>query len=71
MFPAILALLLIVCVWSFGDVGLRAKLILTMLYLASWVLVLWNPWIMFAAHSLLSIVFGAVAFGVDWLKQRV
>ncbi len=70
MLPAILALVLIVCVWVFGDVDLWAKLVLTALYLASWTLLLWSPWIMFSAHSLLSIVFGAVAFGVDWLNQR-
>ena len=70
MFPAILALVLIVCVWIFGDVSLGTKLMLTVLYLASWALVLLSPWIMIAAHALLSIVFGAAAFGVDWLNQR-
>ena len=70
MFPAILALVLIICVWIFGYVGLLAKLFLTALYLASWALVLWSPGIMIAAHALLSIIFGAVAFGVDWLNQR-
>ena len=70
MFPAILALVLIVCVWIFGDVSFGTKLVLTVLYLASWALMLLSPWIMITAHALLSIVFGAVAFGVDWLNQR-
>ncbi len=70
MFPAILALVLIVCVWIFGDVDLLAKIVLTVLYLASWALLLWHPYLLYAAHALLSIVFGAVAFGVDWLNQR-
>ncbi len=70
MFPIILALVLIICVWIFGDVDLPAKLFLTIVYLASWGLLLWHPSLIVAAHALLSIIFGAVAFGVDWLNQR-
>ncbi len=71
MFPAVLAFVLLVCVWIFGDAELSTKVLLTMLYLASWALLLWSPGVMFATHSLLSIILGAMAFGVDWLNQRV
>lgn len=71
VFIALLSTILIVCVWLFADVGLGAKLLLTVLYAASWTLLYWNTGALAAGHAVLSIIFGAVTFGVDWLNQRM
>ncbi len=71
MLPVILALVLIVFMWIEGDVDLSVKLLLTAVYLVSWGLLPWSPPLMCAAHTVLAIIFGAIAFGADWLNQRM
>jgi hypothetical protein len=62
----VLALVLLVCCWSVGEMEGRTKLVITGLYLASWLLMIINGWFVVAAQALFSLVVGTMTFGPGW-----
>ena len=73
LFIHVLAFVLVVCCWLVGDLEIRTKLILTLLYLASWGLLLIpsvGGYFVIAAQALLSIVLGWMTFGVEFFGGR-
>src|SRR5262249_60616728 len=70
----------LVCCWWGGDKGLRAKVILTLLYLARFGLLLlpalspelvwWGLALYGVAKVVLFAVIGTTTFGWDWLTRR-
>jgi hypothetical protein len=69
IFVGVLGLVLLICCWIVGDLELRTKLILTLLYLGSWALVFVNVGLLIAAQALMCIVLGFATFGPD-LSRR-
>jgi hypothetical protein len=63
LFVYFLALVLLGACWLVGDVEVRTKIILTLVYAASWALLLVGPYFLVAAHALYSIVVGMITFG--------
>jgi hypothetical protein len=70
LFVYVLALVLLACCWFMGDAEFRTKVILTVIYLASWALVFVWPYAVVAAQAILSIVLGYLTFGPEWLGGR-
>ena len=67
LFTGILGLVLILFMWSSRDVEGGAKIILTLMYLGSWLLVLVNPGLALAGQAIVALVVGGMTFGVEWL----
>ena len=67
-----LALVLCVCCWWVGDATFRTKALLTLLYVASFGLLLLpeQAYLFIVAQCVWAAVFGVAAFGVDFLNQR-
>ncbi len=65
----ILAVVLLVCCWVIGDLEFRTKLIVTGVYLATWLLVFLNPYLLVAAQALYCAVVGLMTFGPDWGRR--
>jgi hypothetical protein len=64
LFIFVLTLVLLICCWFMGEQEFRTKVILTVVYLASWGLIFVNPWFIISAQSLLSVVLWYSTFGV-------
>ena len=69
LFVSVMAFMLVVCLWLMGDVGVRAKAILTLIYLGSFALLFWNEYATTAVQALLSIIMGLTTFGADWGRR--
>ena len=68
LFPAVLGIVLVFCMWLMADAGILAKASLTLLFFVSCGLVLFvNPGIGMAALAILAIIMGATTFGMEWL----
>jgi hypothetical protein len=70
LFVYFLAVVLLVCCWAMGDMEVRTKLILTLLYLASWALLFASNHVVVAAQALLSIILGWMTFGLEFFGGR-
>ena len=70
MFVLVLTLILLGCCWAVGDMEFRTKALLTLLYAASWALVLVGGFAVIVAQALLSIVLGYMTFGAEFLSRR-
>jgi hypothetical protein len=68
----VLGLFVVVGCWLIGDVSVTGKIVLTVVYLASFgLLLLGNLSYLFTVAQCLLIVIGGVAtFGLDWLIRR-
>jgi hypothetical protein len=66
----ILALVLLVCCWWVGDMEVRTKLILTLVYLLSWGLVFVGGWALVGGQAVLCIVLGLMTFGPRFFSRR-
>jgi hypothetical protein len=73
MFVIVLTFILVVCCWWIGDLMFRTKVILTLLYLASFALILAKDFafLFIASQCVLAAVFGLATFGTDFLNRRV
>jgi hypothetical protein len=72
MYVAVLGLVLVVCLWLVGDVDLWVKLVLTLLYLATFAFLL-SPekaFLFTVGQCVMAAVNGAVTFGMDYLGRR-
>ena len=70
----ILAPVTLICCWLWGDVGLRAKLILTAIYGLIWASILIPDYgaILFPLEQIAFIVVvGSMTFGIQWLSRRI
>ena len=73
MFVSVLTLILVICCWWMGDVTFRTKLVLTVLYLASFGL-LWTTnyaYLFMVSQCILAAVVGVATFGTDFLNRRM
>jgi hypothetical protein len=73
MFVSVLTLILVICCWWMGDVTFRTKLLLTLLYLASFGL-LWTPnysYLFMVSQCILAAILGVATFGTDFLNRRM
>ena len=72
MFVLVFALVVVILCWWMGDLGFRTKVILTLLYGASFGLLLVKdaPYLFWVAQCALVAVIGGATFGVDWLRGR-
>ncbi|HEV3143141.1 MAG TPA: hypothetical protein VGZ47_04575 [Gemmataceae bacterium] len=62
----VLAFVLLVCCWIWGDLEFRPKLIVTAVYLGSWLLLFISPYAVIAVQALFCVVVGYMTFGSDW-----
>lgn len=62
----ILAVVLLACCWIIGDLEFRTKLIVTVIYLATWGLGFVSPYLLMASQALFCAVVGMMTFGPDW-----
>ena len=70
----ILAPVTLICCWFWGDVTLRAKLILTAIYGLIWASILIPEYgaILFPLGQIAFIVVvGTMTFGIEWLNRRI
>jgi hypothetical protein len=65
----IMAPILLACCWVLGDVEFRTKLIVTVVYLATWALIFVNVYAQAAAQALFCAVVGLMTFGPDWGRR--
>jgi hypothetical protein len=63
LFVYFLALVLLGACWLVAEAEVRTKVILTLVYAASWALLMLSPYFLVAAHALYSIVVGMITFG--------
>jgi hypothetical protein len=72
LFLTILTLILVTCLWVVGDVQFRTKVILTLLYLASFALLFakGQTYFFFVGQCVLAAVIGVASFGIDFLMRR-
>jgi hypothetical protein len=70
LFVYVLAAVLLAFFWYMGDVEFRTKVIMTLVYLASWDLVFWNSYAVIAVQALVSAVLGWLTFGAEFLGRR-
>jgi hypothetical protein len=68
LFVGILALILTAAMWWMGEWEFRTKLILTLIYFGTWLLVLVNPYLVLAAQALYCVVVGYGTFGSSFAK---
>ena len=67
----VMAVGLLICNWWVGEQQTRAKLILTLVYFASWLLLVFTGlWAVIAVQALFAIVVGMMTFGIDWMMKR-
>jgi hypothetical protein len=70
LFTAILNFVLLVFCWKDGDVSLLVKSIFTLVFLASFALILTSmPALCVVAQCALAAVIGATTFGPEWLMR--
>jgi hypothetical protein len=69
LFVIVLAFVVLVCCWWMGDMEGRSKLIITLLYLASWALAFINGWFLIGVQALFALIVGTMTFGPDWGKR--
>jgi hypothetical protein len=69
LFVYVLALVLLVCCWVIGDLEFRTKLIVTGVYLATWLLGFLSPYALVASQALFGAVVGLMTFGPDWGRR--
>jgi hypothetical protein len=60
----VLTLVLLVCCWLVGEHEFRTKVILTLVYLATWGLIFVDGWFIISAQALLSVVLWYSTFGL-------
>ncbi len=72
MFVVIFSLVVLAACWWMGDQTLLTKVILTLLYLASFALLLVPnyPFLFLVAQVVLILVIGGMTFGPEWLMKR-
>lgn len=72
MFVVIFSLVVLVACWWVGDQTLLTKLALTLLFLASFALLLIPdyPFLFLVAQVVLILVIGGWTFGPEWLMKR-
>jgi hypothetical protein len=60
---SVLALVLLVACWFVGDLEFRTKVILTLIYLASWVFAFIDGWALLGAQALVAFIVWWATFG--------
>jgi hypothetical protein len=72
MFVPILGFVLVVGLWVVGDVDVRAKLVLTLLYLGTFGFLLApeKAFLFTVGQCIMAAVIGAATFGMDYLGRR-
>lgn len=74
IFLVVFALGSLIACWIWSEVNVSTKIILTLLYVSSWgcLFIPFHARYLFPlAQSLLAVLFGAMAFGIDWLMKDV
>ena len=69
LFVFVLALVVLACCWYVGDMEVRSKLIITVVYLLTWVLTVINGWFVIGAQALFALVVGTMTFGPGWGRR--
>jgi hypothetical protein len=64
------AIVLLGCNWIVGDQKTITKILLTAVYLLSWLLLYVGFWAVSAAQAIFAIVVGTMTFGIDWMMKR-
>ena len=71
LFVLVMAFGLLICNWWVGAQETRTKLIVTAVYVASWLPILFiGLWAVIAIQALFVIVVGMMTFGIDWMMRR-
>jgi hypothetical protein len=70
LFVAILALVLVVATWLYGDQEGRTKLVITAVYLATWGLLFVDPLAVLFTQCIFCMVVGYWTFGRSFLGRR-
>jgi hypothetical protein len=60
---SILGFVLLCACWFVGDAEFRTKVILTLVYLGSWVFLFIDPWALMGVQALVALVIWWVTFG--------
>ena len=63
LFVIVLAFVLLCACWYMGDLEFRTKAILTLVYLATWIVYAFNGWALTAAQALLALILWWTTFG--------
>jgi hypothetical protein len=73
MFIAVFGIVVLAFYWYAGDQQFLTKLVFTLLYFASFALLLWpeHQFLFIVAQCILVGVVGASTFGIEWLKRNV
>jgi hypothetical protein len=71
LFTSIFLVVVLIFCWLSSEVGLVAKLVLTLVFFAHWLLMLWTPAAVIVAQCILIVVIGVMTFGSDFLTRRV
>ncbi len=71
LFTALLNLVLLIFCWRDGDVSLCTKVVLTLLFLATGAILLWNVGAAVVAQCILAAATGVITFGPGFLNQRI
>jgi hypothetical protein len=73
MFILVFGLVVLIACWVVGDQQFSTKVILTLLYVASFALLLSpdSSFLFIAAQCLLIIIIGGATFGTDWLRRNM
>jgi hypothetical protein len=72
MWVIVFTLVLLGFCWRDGDIQFRTKVILTVLFVASWVLLFlqdWRVWFI-PVQCALAAIMGFIAFGMDFLTRE-
>ena len=59
----VLAFVLLGACWFVGDLEFRTKVILTLIYLGSWVFIFIDPWALMGAQALVAFILWWATFG--------
>ena len=71
LFVLVMAFGLLICNWWVGEQETHTKLIVTAVYVASWLPILFiGLWAVIAIQALIVIVVGMMTFGIDWMMRR-
>jgi hypothetical protein len=73
MFIVVFSLVVVIFCWAYGELDFRTKVIFTLLYLASFALLLVKdaPYLFIVGQCIIVAVVGTATFGTDFLNRRM
>jgi hypothetical protein len=70
LFVLIFSVVVLGAHWYVGDSEFRTKLIVTLVWLATWLLLFADFWFAIGAQAMFTLVVGAMTFGAQWVGRR-